>query len=124
MITYEQWTARFPEFLVIPKPRFEIFFGDSQIEMGKDEGRWLNVYDVAQANLIAHYITIAERSAKGESAPALPVRAKEVDEVSVEYGLSREQTNSFDALNSTVYGQSYIRWRRQVFAGPRVVGYT
>lgn len=123
MITYEQWTARFPEFLVIPQPRFEVFLEDSKIEMGEEEGRWLNVYDVAQANLVAHYITIATRSALGETAPALPVRAKEVDEVQVEYGLSREQTNSFDALNSTVYGQSYIRWRRQVFSGPRVVGH-
>ena len=120
MITYEQWTARFPEFIVVPTARFDIFLADAILEMGTDDGRWINVYEVAQANLIGHYITLANRSAAGDTSPMLPTREKEVDEVRVEYAISRDLANSFDALNATVYGQNYIKWRRQAFSGPRV----
>ena len=120
MITYSQWTARFPEFIVVPTARFDIFVADAVLEMGTDDGRWINVYEVAQANLVAHYITLANRSATGDSSPMFPAREKEVDEVRVEYALGANLASSFDALNATVYGQSYIRWRRQAFSGPRV----
>lgn len=120
MQTLEKFTARFPEFSSVPQARFDIFLADAIIEMGNQEERWLNVYDVAQANLIAHLITLSDRTLAGEKGAITPIRAKEVDDVVVEYGLSREQRDNFDAYNATAYGQQYIKWRRQVFAGARI----
>lgn len=120
MITFENFVLRFPEFACTPEPRFDIFLEDAMIAMGIDDGRWGTAYAVAQANLIAHYLTIGTRSALGDKGAAVPVRSKEVDEVAVEYALSREQTNSFDALNATIYGQTYLQWRKTYFSGPRV----
>lgn len=120
MITYEQWIARFPEFTTTPQPRFDIFVGDAVLLMGKTESRWGTAYDVAQANLVGHLVYLANRSQAGEQGAALPIKRKEVDEVLVEYGLSADQHNNFDAYNSTVYGQTYLKWRKIYFAGPRV----
>ncbi|NQZ74591.1 MAG: DUF4054 domain-containing protein [Ekhidna sp.] len=120
MLTYANWIARFPEFTATPEVRFDIFLDDAVLKMGKLESRWGTAYDKAQAYLVGHLIYLANRSSAGEQGAAVPIRSKEVDEVVVEYAISRDQANNFDALNSTTYGQEYIRYRRIYFSGPRV----
>jgi len=122
MVTYETWTARFPQFLQIEESLFDLFLGDSQIEMGVDETRWADTYDVAQANLISHYVAAYKSYQTGDDTPLQPIRTKEVDDVMVEFAVSRDLRDNFDPLNSTIYGQAYIKWRRQAFAGARVLG--
>lgn len=120
MLTYADWIARLPEFTAIPEVRFDIFKGDAVLKMGSTESRWGSAYDVAQAYLVAHLVYLAGRTSAGEQGAAVPVRAKEVDEVAVEYAISRENTNNFNSLNTTSYGQEYIRYRRTYFSGPRI----
>lgn len=122
MLTYEQWTARFPEFTATPEVRFDIFLGDALGLMGTTESRWGTQYDTALAYLVGHLVYLATRTAAGEAGAAVPIRIKEVDEVKVEYAISRESQNSFDALNATSYGQTYLKYRRIYFSGPRVIG--
>lgn len=122
MVTYADFTARFPEFASTPEVRFNIFLGDASIEMGTEETRWLNVYDVAQANLIAHFLTIAQGSATGDTMALMPIRSTDVDDVLVEYAVQRELTGSpTDNFSASIYGQQYVHWRNQVYAGPRAV---
>ncbi|MNN95361.1 hypothetical protein D3C81_2141500 [compost metagenome] len=90
--------------------------------MGSEESRWSNVYDVAQANLIAHFLAAAQGSATGDVMALMPIRSTDVDDVLVEYAVQRE-TNSLpvDNFNVTIYGQAYIHWRNQAFAGARII---
>tara|TARA_R110000850_G_scaffold25099_7_gene72729 strand:- start:1083 stop:1448 length:366 start_codon:yes stop_codon:yes gene_type:complete len=120
MLTYADWIARLPEFTAIPEIRFDIFKGDAVLKMGSTESRWGSSYDVAQAYLVAHLVYLAGRTLAGEQGAAVPIRSKEVDEVVVEYAISRENTNNFNSLNATSYGQEYIRYRRIYFSGPRI----
>ncbi|MGF6139043.1 DUF4054 domain-containing protein [Pseudomonas laurylsulfatiphila] len=122
MVTLQMFVARFPEFASVPQLRFDIFFGDSVIEMGSEETRWINVYDVAQANLIAHFLTVAQGSATGDSMALMPIRSTDVDDVLVEYAVQREVTsNPVDNFNASIYGQQYVHWRNQAFAGARII---
>lgn len=121
MTTYSDWIARFPEYTTVVEPRFELFKQDSILIMGDIESRWGSAYDTAQSYLIAHLVYLANRSSAGEQGAALPVRSKEVDEVSVEYAIGRDQLNNLNSLNSTGYGQQYIKYRKIYFSGPRVI---
>ena len=120
MLTYDNWVARFPEFTVTPEVRFNLFLGDAVLKMGSTEARWGTAYDTAQAYLVAHLVYLANRTAAGEQGAAVPIRNKEVDEILVEYAISRESKNSFDSLNATSYGQEFIRYRNIYFSGPRI----
>lgn len=122
MVTYAMFIARFPEFASMPSERFDIFLGDAVIEMGSEETRWINVYDVAQANLIAHFLTVAQGSATGDSMALMPIRSTDVDDVLVEYAVQRELSGTaVDNYGASIYGQSYLKWRNQAFAGARTI---
>lgn len=123
MVTLDEFKIRFPEFKSLHQLRFDIFRMDSINMMGRHESRWLTFYNVAQANLIAHFLTINDAQAMGDSTPSGPVSRTDVDEVQVEYAVaSTGALVGVDAdLGSTSYGQAYLRWRRMAFAGPRVI---
>lgn len=123
MVTLPMFIARFPEFTSLSQGRFDIFLGDAVIEMGNDDGsRWINVYDVAQAYLIAHNLSVAQASESGDINPMMPIRSSDVDDVLVEYAVAREiDKNGIDNYDSTIYGQMYLKWRNQAFAGARMV---
>ena len=122
MVTYAMFVARFPEFASTSQPRFDIFAGDAVLEMGGDETRWLDWYDVAQANLIAHNLTVASYSLAGDATPMKPIRSSDVDDVLVEFATAREYDGrSLDVYDDTIYGQQYLKWRNMAFAGARVV---
>ncbi|WJM94070.1 DUF4054 domain-containing protein [Pseudomonas brenneri] len=122
MVTYEMFVARFPEFTSTSQARFSIFLGDSQIEMGTEEHRWSNVYDVAQANLIAHFLVVAQGSATGDTMALMPIRSTDVDDVLVEYAVATVAPGTaVDNFAASIYGQQYVHWRNQAFAGARTI---
>lgn len=122
MVTYQMFLARFPEFVSVPEVRFDIFFGDSVLEMGSDENRWIEWYDVAQANHIAHLLACAQGSATGDASPMKPLRSTDVDDVLVEFAQAKETSlNPYENYDATIYGQAYVKWRNMAFGGPRVV---
>ena len=123
MLTYDKWLEKFPQFVAVSQPQYDEMQLEATAEMGDDVNRWLDqgTYDIAQGYLIAHFAAIAESTSTGDHTPLQPFREKEVDDVRVEYAVSRNMQNNFDPYLSTAYGQQYIKWRRMAFAGPRVV---
>jgi hypothetical protein len=127
MVDLATFTARFPEFASLTQARFDIYLGDAVLEMGDDVNRWLNegTYNVAQAYLIAHNLSIADASSSGDTTPMMPLSKTDVDEVEVDYATSGKNTDTgisgAGLYTTTIYGQQYIKWRNQAFAGARIV---
>lgn len=123
MVTYAMFLARYPEFTAsVSEPRFDIFAGDAALEMGTDESRWIEWYDVAFANLVAHNLAVAAASVTGDATPMKPIRSSDVDDVLVEFAVAKEVAGHlYDTYDSTIYGQSYMKWRNMAFAGARVI---
>ena len=120
MITIATWKVRFPEYASVTDDVFNLFLGDAVLEMGDDEARWIGFYDVAISYLIAHLVYLSQVTAEGDANPATPLRSTEVDDVIVDYAVSKTIENSFDMYLATAYGQKYIYYRRLAFAGPRI----
>lgn len=109
MTTTAEFKARFPEFDSIADARVQIFLDDAALVM--DSGIWGGIYNLGQAYLAAHYLSLAEKSsAGGSAATAGPVVSRSVDGVSVAYaGTPSAPSNSNAAYyNSTQYGQRYM----------------
>ena len=123
MLTYNGWLDKFPQFVAISEPQWIEMQIEAATEMGSEPERWAGqtTYDIAQGYLISHLAAMAEASEGGDHSPLQPFREKEVDDVRVEYAVSRDMQNNLDPYLATTYGQQYIKWRRMIFAGPRVV---
>ena len=126
MVDLATFIARFPEFASLTQARFDIYLGDAVLEMGDDYNRWLNegTYNVAQAYLIAHNLSIADASSSGDTTPMMPLSKTDVDEVEVDYATGAAADIGISGAGlytSTIYGQQYVKWRNQAFAGARVV---
>ena len=120
MITIATWKVRFPEYASVTDDVFNLLLGDAVLEMGDDETRWIGFYDGAISYLIAHLVYLFQVTAEGDANPATPLRSTEVDDVIVNYAVSKRIENSFDMYLATAYGQKYIYYRRLAFAGPRI----
>lgn len=123
MLLYDKWLDKFPQFVAVSPEQFIELQTEATVEMGDDVNRWLgtDAYYIAQGYLIAHLAAMAETWETGDHSTLQPYREKEVDDVRVEYAVSRDMQNNLDPYLSTSYGQQYIKWRRMAFAGPRVV---
>lgn len=123
MLTYDSWLDKFPQFVAVSEPQWTELQLEATVEMGADVFRWngQDAYDIAQGYLMAHLAAQAESSETGDHTPLQPFREKEVDDVRVEYAVSRDMQNNLDPYLATSYGQQYIKWRRMAFAGPRVI---
>ena len=123
MLTYNGWLDKFPQFAAVSEPQWIEMRLEAATEMGTDVERWAGeeTYDIAQGYLMGHLAALAEAYESGDHSPLQPFREKEVDDVRVEYAISRDMLNNLDPYLSTTYGQQYIKWRRMVFAGPRVI---
>ena len=123
MLTYDSWLDKFPQFVAVSEPQWTELQLEATVEMGADVFRWngQDAYDIAQGYLMAHLAAQAESSEAGDHTPLQPFREKEVDDVRVEYAVSRDMQNNLDPYLATSYGQQYIKWRRMAFAGPRVI---
>mgnify|MGYP005988754929 CR=1 FL=1 len=115
--------ARFPEFAddtEYPDARIDIFIQDaSDIHMGTDEARWCGKYNVAQAYLTAHLLSLATGSEAGDtSARAGVVTGKTAGGVSVTRStVAKDRSTADDFYMSTTYGQQFIIIRNMCFAG-------
>jgi hypothetical protein len=126
MLTYADWQAKFgtnPVIGAVTEPLYDLFIAEANIEMGTIVSRWLTQahYDIAQGYFLCHLAVVSEGQGAGDAQPMAPLRTTDVDGVLVEFGISREMINNPQWLATTSYGQQYLRYRRMVFAGPRVV---
>lgn len=122
MLLYDKWLDKFPQFVAVSPEQFVEMQAEATVEMSDDVQRWLGTetYYIAQGYLIAHLAAMAEAYETGDHSPLQPFREKEVDDVRVEYAVSRDMQNVLDPYLSTTYGQQYVKWRRIAFAGPRM----
>jgi len=126
MLTLSDLVKRYPAMLSLTPDQFNILQSDSVLIMGKDDGRWgtgeYDVYDPAQAALIAHYYTTIGSLGDGDAAiPSGPVTRTDVDDVQIEFadGIWDNVPYQEADLYGTAYGQQYLRYRRMFFSGPR-----
>lgn len=125
MLTFNDFKFRFPEYAGIEEGRFDLFRSDAIAMMGAIESRWLTFYDIAMANLVAHFLSVNEAQSMGDINAAAPLKRTDVDDVQVEYAISGANANPQNGIDSdlysTSYGQAYCRWRRMAFSGPRII---
>lgn len=125
-VSVADFRVRFPEFsdeTDFPDSRISLFLGDATLlYMGSAEQVWCGKYDVAQAYLAAHLLTVGEGSAAGSSsAIAGPITSKSAGGVSVTRAVTaKTRSDNDDFLLSTIYGQQYINIRAQCFVGVAV----
>ena len=121
-ITPAALRARFPEFsddTEYPDARIQLFIDDTQlIYIGTDEKRWGGKYEYAQAYLVGHLLTVAERSEAGDSSVgAGPVSSKSAGGVSVARAVvAKNRSDGDDFYISTSYGQRFLMTRNISFA--------
>lgn len=122
MLLHSKWLEKFPQFVGVTPEIFTELHMEAAVEMGDNVSRWLGqeTYYIAQGYLIAHLAAQRESWETGDHSTMQPYRTKEVDDVMVEYAVSRDMQNNFDPYLATIYGQQYMKWRRIAFGGPRV----
>lgn len=128
MVDLASFIARFPEFSSLSQERFTLFHDDAVMEMGEFIERWLyqRFYDIALAYLIAHFIAYSDASSSGDTTPMMPLSKTDVDEVEVDFDTSGRHSDAIGIsgaglYTNTIYGQQYVKWRNQAFAGARVI---
>lgn len=123
MITVELFRTRFPEFVdnvIYPDARIQLFIDDTvTLYLGDDELRWGGKYDIAQAYLTAHLLTVGTNSSAGDSnAKSGPISSKSAGGVSVTRAVqTKDRSDTDDAFATTVYGQQYMIIRDRCFVG-------
>lgn len=127
MLTVAEFRIRFPEFeddLEYSDERIQLFIDDTIAHMGDDESRWCNKYNLAQAYLTAHLLTIASGSEAGDtSAKSGPISSKTAGGVSVTHAVTASDSSHGDNFYmSTAYGQYFIVIRNSCFIGVMVTG--
>lgn len=127
MLTLPDLVLRYPAMINMLPEQFAILQADSILIMGLDDGRWgtepYGVYEPAQAALIAHwYVTVASLLEGDAALPVGPVTRTDVDDVQVEFANRMWDKVPYQEadLFGTAYGQTYFRYRRMFFSGPRI----
>ena len=116
--TYTTFIARFPEFAdtaVYSFDRVSLFLSDAALTMGSNTDGWCGRYAEAQANLAAHFLTIATAQASGSTDPSAGVVSSvSADGVSISRAVGDISTMGQGAAyyNSTSYGQRYLQLLR------------
>ena len=117
---------RFPEFSDVteyPDARIQLFIDDTVLYIGSDETRWCNKYDIAQAYLAAHLLSIGTLSEAGDSSSSSgAITTKKAGGVSVTRASnsSQELGTSDGFYISTIYGQMFLNIRNTCFVGALV----
>jgi len=121
--TVAEFRTRFPEFAddtVYPDARVQLFLDDSvTLYMGTDENRWCGKYDIAQAYLAAHLLTVATATEAGDSnSKSGTISSKTAGGVSLSYAtVAKDRTDNDQFLSSTGYGQQFLIIRNSCFVG-------
>ena len=121
-ITVANFRLRFPEFSDVTEfsdARIELFIEDSVFHIGDQESRWQNKYNLAQAYMVAHLLSLATSTEVGDSSGKVgPISSKSAGGVSVSRAVAaKSRSDTDDYYSSTAYGQYFLVIRRQCFAG-------
>lgn len=122
-VSVGDFRARFPEFVddtEYPDARIQLFIDDTALlYLGTDETRWCGKYNIAQAYLAAHLLSLATSSEAGDtSANAGVVSSKTAGGVSVTRSVvAKDRSAADDFYFSTGYGQQFIIIRNSCFVG-------
>jgi len=128
MNTPDDIRIRFPEFIdpvEYPDARIQLFIDDTVCVMGSNEARWA-CYDVAQAYLVAHLLTVGTATEAGSSSGSSgPIQSKTAGGVSVTRAtvtsINQSQEDGF--YSTTSYGQQFLIYRNRSFVGVRVANW-
>lgn len=121
-ISVAEFRTRFPEFAddeVYTDLRVAMFISDAAVlYMGVGESTWCGKYDIAQAYLSAHLLSIATATEVGDSSNKVgAVASKSAGGVSVTRATQMHSTSTGDEfLSSTSYGQQFLNIRNLCFA--------
>ncbi len=116
-ITPAEFQARFTEFVSVSDPRIQTFIDKALLNL--DEGVWGNYFVEGQLYLTAHFLTLAEISAKSSSGSAglSPLASKSIGDVSYSFATGTVESGSETYFQATTYGQEYWRLCKIVGAG-------
>jgi hypothetical protein len=121
--TIAEFRTRFPEFsddTEYPDARVQLFLDDAvTLYMGADENRWCLRYDIAQAYLAAHLLTVGTASEAGDTnSKSGAISSKSAGNVSVSYAtVAKDRTDNDQFFSSTAYGQQFLIIRNSCFVG-------
>lgn len=110
---------RFPEFEPIPDIRVEMFIDDAVLELS--ESSWGDRYDVGVYYLAAHLLAMGSETAAGNPSGIVPISGGSADGLSTTFSRSPSTSMTQEYWQSTSYGREYMRLKRTLFAGARVV---
>lgn len=116
MVTVGEIRLRYPEFRdedFYPDARLELFISDA-VTLMADENRWLDFYNIAQAALVAHLLTVSTNTEGGGDAGMFPIEKQAVDDVLIHSAVNPVDVSS-SLLFSTTYGRVYFRYLRMTF---------
>ena len=116
MVSVADFSARFPEFCDEDDARVNLFLTDAALLMS-DAGKWLDLYEMAQAYYAAHLLVAANATESGDVGVMAPVKKQVVDDVAVEQAVEAMSITA-DDLYSTSYGRRYLQLRNICLAGP------
>lgn len=113
---------RFPEFAdsgEYSDARIQLFLDDAILDIGSDENRWCNKYDLAHAYYGAHLLTVGTKTEAGDTSAALgAIKSKTAGGVSIARGsVDKARSDADDLLASTSYGLRFLSIRNSCFVG-------
>lgn len=115
MVTTSTFKIRFPEFESQDNARVQLFLDDAATQVSKT--KFGTSYDLAIFYLIAHYLSLSEKSANGSSGNVGAVASKSVEGVSVSYNQATANTQCESYYITTSYGQRYLEIKSQIAVG-------
>jgi len=107
---------RFAEFAAVADAMIDVWLTSTRQELNAD--RWGNKYDEGLKFLAAHSMVLAGVVVSSSSASPT-VSSKTVGPVTISYAVG--SSGGGDELESTTYGQIYLRKRRTIVRGPMVL---
>lgn len=115
-MTVAEFKAYFPEFTATADAQILRAYDIANVTCS--ESVLGSIYDLAIKYLTAHFVSLNSGQFSGKSSGNKSVSSKSVDGVSVSYSESGSNTESINGnLNSTSYGQMYVRLTYGLGAG-------
>jgi len=108
---------RFSEFAAVADAMIDVWLTSTRQDLNAD--RWGSKYDEGLKFLAAHSMVMAGVVVSSSSASPT-VSSKTVGPVTISYAVG-SAGGSGDELESTTYGQIYLRKRRTIVRGPMVL---
>jgi len=105
--TLAMFKARFPEFSDQGDALVQAMIDESVSIV--NENAWLDLWATGVGYLTAHGVAISKKQASGDDLSVMPVRSMRAGSTMIGYDAIKEGTFSQNYLQSTSYGQQYLR---------------